>query len=201
MKDQQCIDEILEFWFGELDEFGMCAPAQNKLWFQSSEAGDRHIRERFGAAVNAALAQELHHWRETGAGLVALVILLDQFTRNIFRGSAAAFAGDLLALELVTDAVEQGQDRDLPSSHRVFLYIPYEHAEDLAIQEAGIRCFDQLLADCDASSKPTIDGFRNYSVAHRDVIARFGRFPHRNPILNRDSTAEELAHMKQHGGF
>jgi uncharacterized protein (DUF924 family) len=201
MTDRDRIQAILHYWFDELDTLGMCPQAQNKLWFQSRPETDREIEQRFGADVRQALAGELNHWVDEKEGLIALVILLDQFTRNIYRGTAAAFSGDRQALAMAATAVACGTDRKLASIHRVFLYIPYEHAEDLATQEAGIGCFDRLLEDCHPDAGERVSGFRDYSVAHRDVIARFGRFPHRNAILGRESTGEEVSHLEQHGGF
>ncbi len=201
MIDSQLIEKILDFWFGDLDADGLCKQDRNKLWFQSSEAGDQHIRDEFGADVEAALAGDLDQWSGQPGGLTALVILLDQFTRNIYRGTAAAFSGDQQALTLVQAAVANGADCDISAIHRVFLYIPYEHCEDLATQEAGIACFDRLLADCNTDAREQIEGFKRYSIAHRDVIARFGRFPHRNEILARQSSAKEKDHLQEHGGF
>jgi len=201
MTDERLIGEILDFWFGELDHAGMAAPELHRRWFQAGDEDDEEIRRRFGAAVEAALAGDLDHWAESATGLVALVILLDQFTRNIFRGTPRAFAGDDKALARARAAVNRGADTVMPAIHRVFLYIPYEHAEDLDTQEAGIARFDSLLETGDPSARETLTDFRRYCVAHRDVIARFGRFPHRNRILGRDSTEDELAHLERHGGF
>ena len=199
--DQHRIQEILDFWFGELDQDDMCAAEKNKLWFRSTEKIDGEIRERFGSDVVRAIGGALDHWADSGTGLIALVLLLDQFPRNIYRGTDAAFSGDGKALELARAAVACGADCTLPTVHKVFLYIPFEHAEDLDIQEEGIACFNQLLEQCTQAAQGRVDGFRNYSVAHRDVIARFGRFPHRNSILGRESTKEEISHLEQHGGF
>jgi uncharacterized protein (DUF924 family) len=201
MNDHDRIQAILQFWLDELDATGMCSQAQNRLWFQSRPETDREIEQRFGGDVSQALAGELNHWAEEKDGLIALVILLDQFTRNIYRGTPAAFSGDRQALALAEAAVACDADCELATVHRVFLYIPYEHAEDLQTQEAGISCFDRLLEDCHPDAREQVAGFRDYSVAHRDVIARFGRFPHRNKILDRDSTGEEITHLEQHGGF
>jgi uncharacterized protein (DUF924 family) len=201
MNDWQLIEKILDFWFGDLDADGLCKQDRNKLWFQSSDAGDRYIEEEFGTAVAAALAGELDHWTGQPGGLTALVILLDQFTRNIYRGTPAAFSGDQQALALVQAAAASGADCDISAIHRVFLYIPYEHCEDLPTQELGIACFDRLLGDCSEHACEQVAGFRRYSIAHRDVVAQFGRFPHRNEILGRPSSAEEKDHLKKHGGF
>ena len=201
MNDEQLIEDILAFWFGELDSAGMCSDTRNKLWFQSNAEGDEQIRGRFGGLVEAAIEGALGHWQDTARGTIALVILLDQFTRNIYRDSPAAFSGDAKALQLARDAVARGDDSGMPAIHRVFLYIPYEHSENLEDQDAGIDCFDRLLEESSRSAEAEITDFRRYMVAHRDVIAQFGRFPHRNAILGRESTSAELEHLKHHGGF
>lgn len=192
------IAAIHQFWFGLLDPAGFAAPAQNRLWFGASAEVDAAMAERFGGLVSRALAGELDHWARGDEGLVALVLLLDQFTRNIFRGTPRAFAGDDRALALARQAVAGNRHRGLPAIHRVFLYLPLEHCEDLAVQDECVRLFAELAGATGAAS---VQDFARYAVAHRDVIARFGRFPHRNAILGRPSTAAELAHMEQHGGF
>ena len=201
MNDTARIQSILNFWFDELDGDGMCSPDQQKLWFNPPPGTDDAIRRRFGTDVEAALAGELDHWADSAAGLVALVLLLDQFTRNIYRGTPAAFSGDASALALADEAVAQGRDSALPAIQRVFLYTPFEHAEDLDAQQRGVRCFERLLEDCPAPARERLAGFQRYMLAHRDVIGLFGRFPHRNVILGRKSTPEELAHLETHGGF
>ena len=201
MENGQLAEEVLAFWFGELDSLGLCAEARNKLWFQSSPQVDAQVRDRFGGLVEAALEGELEDWAASPGGLVALVILLDQFTRNIYRGTAAAFSGDQRALQLARNAVNRGDDARLPIIHRVFLYMPFEHSEELSDQEEGIRCFDRLLEDCEVAARDEVESFRRYMQAHRDVIAQFNRFPHRNAILGRESTPEEMAHLEKHGGF
>ncbi|MEP5764662.1 MAG: DUF924 family protein [Halieaceae bacterium] len=201
MKDSECIARILQFWFGELDTDGLAAPGRNKLWFQSTPADDRQIEEEFGDNVARAISGALDHWSESADGLVALILLLDQFPRSIYRGTPRAFSGDAKALLLCRAAVSAGIDSDMPSIHRVFLYIPFEHAEDLQAQDEGVACFDRLLDYSSTAAQPVISGFRDYMLAHREVIARFGRFPHRNPILERTSTTEEMSHLELHGGF
>jgi uncharacterized protein (DUF924 family) len=199
--DAYLIQSILTFWFDELDEDGMCRREQQKLWYNPPNGTDEAIRERFGRGVETALAGALDHWAESSTGLVALVILLDQLTRNIYRGTPAAFSGDEKALALARAAVEAGRDRSLPAMHRVFLYTPFEHAEDLAAQQKGVQLFARLLEDVPPGARERIADFQRYMIAHRDVIEAFGRFPHRNTILGRASTPEELAHLETHGGF
>jgi uncharacterized protein (DUF924 family) len=192
------IQDIHEYWFGPLDAAGMARPEQHQLWFSASDATDADLRRRFGALVERALDGALHAWADDDAGLVALVLLLDQFTRNIFRGTPRAFAGDPQALALARQTVAAGRHRRLPAIHRVFLYLPLEHCEDLATQDECLRLFAELARD---SGGESVAGFQRYALAHREVIAQFGRFPHRNAMLGRDSTPEELAHLASHGGF
>jgi len=192
------IGEIHDFWFGPLDAHGCCVQDRHALWFGADAATDEACRQRFGTTLQRARAGGLDHWADSDAGLVALVLLLDQFSRNIHRGTALAFAGDARALALSTQAVDSGRHRRLPAIHRVFLYLPLEHCEALAVQERCVGLFRELEQDAGAER---IAGFTRYAVAHRDVIARFGRFPHRNAILGRASSDAELAHLSRHGGF
>ena len=201
MNNSQRIDTIFDYWFGQLDEHGLATPAQQQLWFSSSSAIDAQIGKQFLDLIEAALLGKLAAWRETASGSVALVLLLDQFTRNVFRATPRAFAGDPLALKIARGLVSSGQHLDLPLSQRVFIYMPYEHAEQLDLKDECIALFDELLTQCPQSAHAQFARFRQYAVAHREVIARFGRFPHRNAILQRQSTAAELQHLEHHGGF
>lgn len=191
------IERVHDFWFGELDARGMCVEDRHRLWFGSDARTDSECRRRFGAALERALAGELDHWARDDRGLVALVVLLDQFSRNIHRGTARAFAGDARALALASAAIDSHRHLRLPAIHRVFTYLPLEHAEDLAQQSRCVQLFDELAAGGDAQ----LAQFARYAHAHRDVIERFGRFPHRNAILGRDSSAQERHHLATHGGF
>lgn len=195
---QRDIADIHQFWFGPLDGAGFATPEQHRLWFGASPQADATIGARFGTLVARGLAGELESWADTDAGLIALVLLLDQFTRNIYRGTPGAFAGDAAALTVARQALAAGRHRQLPNIHRVFLYMPLEHCEDPAIQEECVRLFAELAAETGAAA---VDDFARYAIAHRDVIARFGRFPHRNAILGRTSSAAESAYLEEHGGF
>ena len=201
MRDSERIAAIHDFWFGPLDADGMPEQERHGLWFGASDTTDTEIGARFGTDVAAALEGRYDHWYDAGGGIVALALLLDQFTRNIYRGTPAAFSGDEAALALARRAVNDGIDRGLPTIHRVFLYIPFEHAENLSDQDEGIACFDRLLKDAPEGARDRLEGFRRYMVAHREVIAEFGRFPHRNPVLGRESSPEEQEHLKTRGGF
>jgi uncharacterized protein (DUF924 family) len=201
MKEATQSKDVLDFWFGEVDSSGMSSQTQQQLWFNPPPGTDEAIRARFGHAVEMALAGRLDDWAATPGGLTALVVLLDQFTRNIFRGSAAAYSGDTRALTLARLAVARNWPATLPTIYRVFLCMPFEHAEELEAQDEGLTCIDVLLSECGDSARPRIADFRRYMAAHRDVIARFGRFPHRNHILGRTTTAEESVYLEKHGGF
>lgn len=192
------IEAIHEFWFGELDARGLCRDDRQPLWFGASEDTDAICRDHFGAALAQARAGALDEWAQTDRGLVALVVLLDQFSRNIHRGTALAFGGDALALGLAADAIATGRHLRLPAIHRVFLYLPLEHSEDLAVQEQCVSLFAELAG---RMNHPQFDSFARYAIAHRDAIARFGRFPHRNAVLGRQSSDAELAYLAEHGGF
>ena len=192
------IDDIHRFWFGQLDAQGMSPPAQQALWFKSSAQTDATCCQRFGHLVDSAQDGGLSDWETSDRGLVALVLLLDQFTRNCYRDTPDAFAGDTRALALARQCIDSGRLQHLPPIHQVFLLLPLEHAENLAVQEECVTLFAALAA---RTGLAQITDFGRYAIAHRDVIARFGRFPHRNAILQRDSTAEEIEHLKVHGGF
>ena len=185
--------EIIDFWFGAP---GSAERGQEReFWFTKSQATDELIRVRFGADVEAALRGERDAWAQTTDGACALILLLDQFTRNIFRDTPRAFAGDARALDLARRLVAAGADRGLAPLQRSFVYLPFEHAESIETQRESLRLFGDLAADGYA------DGLV-WARKHYDVIARFGRFPHRNRILGRASTAEELEYLAQPGaGF
>lgn len=192
------VTAILDFWFGPLDADGMSLPAQQAMWFKSSAETDALCRERFGEQVNHALSGGLVHWEADNRSLIALILLLDQFTRNIYRNTADAFAGDRRALALATACLDNGCVAHMPTIHRVFLLMPLEHSEDIAIQNRCVAEFEQLGRK---TGHQQIEDFTRYARAHRDVIARFGRFPHRNALLGRSSTPEERDHLETHGGF
>lgn len=192
------IEDIHRFWFGELDDAGMCSTDRHPLWFTASEATDEACRSRFRPLLDQALTGALEPWADTDRGLVALVVLLDQFSRNIHRGTAAAFAGDSMALKLSQRAIASGRHQRLPTIHQAFLFLPLEHNEDLEVQEECVTLFEELAA---VTGDEQIADFTRYAHAHREVIGLFGRFPHRNEILGRRSSEEELAYLEKHGGF
>lgn len=185
--------DVLHFWFGAP---GSALHGLRRVeWFRKDAAFDAAIRQQFGSVIDAALA---------GAGFgsaphetLALVIVLDQFTRNVHRGTPLAFAGDTRALSLAQAMTRGGVDATLTPIERSFAYLPFEHAEDLAMQDVSVRCFEALVG---ASAE--LHDLLDYAVRHRDIVQRFGRFPHRNAILGRASTPDELAFLAQPGsGF
>lgn len=189
MTHQSASTDVLLFWFGPPSERGKA----HKRWFVKSEAFDREVRERFLSLYEGAAAGKLAHLKEAAADCLALIVVLDQFPRNMFRGTPRAFATDALALEAARHALARGFDRALLPVERLFVYLPFEHSEALADQETSC----ELTRPLDAYPE-TNDVYR-YAVLHRDIIRRFGRFPHRNAILGRESTPEELEFLKGPG--
>lgn len=187
---------ILDFWFLPLADEGH--GRHRREWFRKDAAFDAQIGARFGAAIATALAGGLAEWDADGpAAALARILLLDQFTRNVHRGTSAAFAGDALARAAALALLESGAASALLPVQRAFVYMPLEHAEDLAMQDLSVALFTAL-----AAQAPGFDGMLDFARRHRDVIARFGRFPHRNAILGRESTAGERIWLKQPGsGF
>lgn len=192
------MEEIHNFWFGELDDAGLCATDHHSLWFGASEQTDETCRTRFGTDLALALVGKLDSWAQTDRGLIALVVLLDQFSRNIHRGTAQAFAGDAHALALAQQTIANGHHQRLPAIHQVFLYLPLEHCEDIEVQHECVTLFDALAA---ITGTEQFASFARYAVAHREVIEKFDRFPHRNAVLKRKSSDRELAYLEKHRGF
>ncbi|HET7400306.1 MAG TPA: DUF924 family protein [Usitatibacter sp.] len=180
-------EAVLDFWFGR--PRGPSRPE----WFRKDPAFDEEIRTRFGALHAAAARRELEAWRLSPEPMVALVVVLDQFSRNLHRGDARAFAQDAHALECAREAVGRGDDLALLPVERQFLYLPFEHSEDLADQEA---CVERMIS---LEAFEETRGLAEWAVRHRDVIRRFGRFPHRNAALGRESTPEEVDFLAQPG--
>jgi uncharacterized protein (DUF924 family) len=185
--------EVLDFWFGAPGSVD--AGARRRAWFVKDDAFDATIRERFGDTIDAAVAGGLREWDAIGPhGMLARLLVLDQFARNAYRGTPASFAGDTLALAAARHLVDVGADRELPPLQRAFVYMPFEHAEDAAMQARAVELFTRLAAE-----HPGFDDMLDYAHRHRGVIARFGRFPHRNGILGRASTPDEVLFLQQPG--
>ena len=179
--------DILDFWFGPPP------PAARGEWFRKDAVFDAAIRARFGVAIESAMGGAFREWQSDAGGALARVLLLDQFTRNAFRDTPRAFAGDGEALATAIAIVDAGFDRTFNRYQRSFAYLPFEHAEDLAAQRRSVALFGGLAGDADSP------GAIDYAHRHYGVISRFGRFPHRNAILGRESTSEELVFLSQPG--
>lgn len=190
-------DEVVEFWFAG------SAAERAERWFGADAAVDRACRERFGPCIERALRGELDAWSETPRGTLALLVLLDQMTRNAFRGTPRAFAGDAKALELSDALRASGADRSLSLEERYVALLPTQHAEDVAVQRRGVEAYRALVADAEAAGDENRIGVMraglDYAQRHLVIIERFKRFPHRNEILGRTSTAEEIAFLEQPG--
>ena len=181
--------EVLTFWFGD-------PPAQQPRpeWFRKDAAFDASIRQRFGATLEVALQGGLREWDAQPAGALARILVLDQFTRNSFRDTPRAFGGDALALAAAKTLVDDGGHLKLAPLQRWFAYLPFEHAEDLGVQQRSLQLFAALAAE-----QPSMADVTKWAQSHHDIVARFGRFPHRNLVLGRVSSDEELAFLKQPG--
>jgi len=189
---------VLEFWFGDLDE-PENAKQRRDLWFASTPDQDSEIRQRFGVLHEKAQAGDLAHWAEAPRTALALIVLLDQFTRNLYRGDGAAFANDARSLALASAAVERGFDRTLHPVERAFLYMPFQHSENPDDQDLSMRLYRGLLDECPPSLKAFARDTYDHAALHRDIIERFGRFPHRNELLGRSSTESERRYLEEGG--
>lgn len=183
--------EILEFWFGTPDDadYGQ----QRKIWFTKNPEFDQEVRSRFMQHYEQAAAGQLDDWKNSSLSCLALIILLDQFPRNMFRGQPQSFATDTLALTYAQYAVAQSFDQELLPLQRWFIYLPFEHSENLEHQRQCVELYQQWHDDSNLS-----EGL-SYAIRHLKVIERFGRFPHRNQILGRQTTPEEAEFLKQPG--
>lgn len=193
------IDSVIRYWFGEHPDDAAVIREKSDLWWKKNPAVDEEIRLRFEAAVEAEMREELKSRDDSPRGRLARILLLDQFPRNMYRGSARAFAGDERAGKLAREALDQGMDRNLRPVERVFLYLPFEHSEHAPDQATAVRLFVALLDEVPETLKPPFRNFLDFARKHKDIVDRFGRFPHRNAILGRASTPEELEFLKGPG--
>jgi len=185
-------DEVLSFWFGPASDPAASRP--RGYWFERDEAFDAECIRRFAEAHEQAVAGALDAWKDEPRGALALLILLDQLPRNLFRGTPRAFASDARAREVARHALARGLDVPLPPVWRWFFYLPFEHSEDIHDQRLAVSLFEVLgLRDADSAETA------KYARAHHDIIERFGRFPHRNATLGRESTPEETVFLQEPG--
>ena len=182
---------ILDFWFGPPQPDGCALPQFQHRWFLQDPHFDAQIRDRFGSLVEQALAGGLNHWEGSARGRLALILLLDQFTRNLFRHTAQAFAGDERAQKLAQEGAESGLEQTLTLDQRVFWYLPFEHGESASWQQLSLQMFAGLVEQAAPAHRPRYENFLDYARRHADIIERFERYPHRNQALSRASTPQE----------
>lgn len=190
-------EQVLAFWLGELDREGLASAEKKALWWRKDPSFDAEVLATFGETWSALMRGAHDDWRREPRSLLAYVIVLDQFSRNMFRGKAQAFAGDGRALAAAREAVERGDDRALIGHERLFLYMPFMHSESLATQEQSVALFTAFRDEASGRLREELAQNVDYAQRHRDVVARWGRFPHRNQVLDRTSTAEELAFLQE----
>lgn len=187
-------DDVIHFWLGAP---GAPPLVNSEKWWKKDAAFDREIRERFEDALERGVRGDFAAWRETPRGRLALVILFDQFSRNMFRDTPRAFAQDALAREIAREALEAGDDRVLTAVEVSFLLMPFMHAEDVSLQRRCVEEFARRAKEVPAELRAMFENSTKYAILHRDIVERFGRFPHRNAILGRPSTTEETDFLKQ----
>lgn len=190
---------LLEWWFGKAETPNEVAAEKGKLWFGKRNSQDLDAQTRFGDWVEQALAGGLTEWAQRPEGWLALVLLLDQLPRMIFRDTPKSFSGDLRAQALVTQGIAADFDRQLRPIERVFIYLVLEHCENLATQNEAVSRSMDLVAEQPETDRALFTDYLDYAEKHQKVIAQFGRFPHRNAVLGRASTSEELAFLSVPG--
>ena len=188
---------ILQFWFGDVDELGRSDVQHSRRWFMKDEAFDRTIADHFGQTYADVRAGLREAWLDDPRGRVAYVIVLDQFARNMFRGTARMFEGDRQALAAAVEGVARHDDAALTVNERSFLYTPYMHSEELGMQERSVALFEELAASAPSELRGSLAAAVQYAKKHHDIVARYGRFPHRNTVLGRESTPAEQAFLAE----
>jgi uncharacterized protein (DUF924 family) len=191
--------DILHYWFGELSSPETFFQEREALWWGKDRGTDYFILQTFEPSLTAARLGKLESWRGEARSSLALILLMDQMSRSMYRGLDCAFENDLNCQILCLEGEEAGLDQELFPIERVFFYMPLMHAEDLEVQEKGVKLFSQLAENGPVALRSPLEQSRDFAVRHRDVIARFGRFPHRNKVLGRRSTTEEAEFLRQPG--
>jgi uncharacterized protein (DUF924 family) len=186
--------KVLDFWFGDFDPTAAYFAERNRLWFGGG-AVDDEIRRTFGDDLRRAVAGELRAWEATPKGSLALIVILDQFSLNLYREQPESYRQSELALPIAARLIEQGLDRALSPAERIFVYLPYEHSEKIADQERSIALFGELAATAPPALRPALGDALQWAVRHWRVVQRYGRFPDRNEVFGRPSTPEEVAFL------
>ncbi len=188
-------EDVLDFWFADAATGPEAVERRNRVWFRDGAPFDCECTERFAATLKAATSGKLDHWKGSPRERLALIILLDQFSRNIYRGTAAAFQQDDQALAACREGIEEGHDKQLAPFERSFFYLPLEHAEDREVQAVSVRLFETLAKESSEEWREQLEANAGYARRHRDMVEKFGRFPHRNAVLGRDSSPAEEAYL------
>ncbi len=196
-EDQQKMDEILKFWFGRVEETIVPTENRARIWFGEDPGIDAQIRERFLTDLEHASRGDYDHWSDCARGQLALIILLDQFSRHVYRNSSKAYSQDRKALHICALGIEEESEHELSLIERVFYYFPLLHAEQVGYQEQSIRAYQMLSELAFIETRVIYDSFLKFANHHYTIIRRFGRFPQRNGALNRESSEEELAYLKE----
>jgi uncharacterized protein (DUF924 family) len=191
-------ETVREFWFGAGSDDAVVAREKSNLWWSKNAEIDRSIKQRFEDLLNQAGRGELDTWSNTAAGRLALIVLTDQFPRNMYRDTPQAFAFDSLARDWCKSGIDRGFDQQLRPIERVFFYLPLEHSESLHDQYLAVALFEKL-SSASPEAASNFAGFLDFAKRHRDIVERFGRFPHRNVILGRESSPQELAFLQEKG--
>jgi len=189
-------DEILVFWFGKNQEDLQIIHEKSSLWWGKDKAIDAQISMRFGSLLKKSKSSELDNWKNSPETLLAKIVLTDQFSRNIHRDTPNAFSQDVLALELCTQGIISGMDKKLRPIQRVFFYMPLEHSEAIECQNRSVELFEKLQLEVDDKLKEKFQGYVEFAEHHRNIILQFGRFPHRNRILKRESNPGEIEFLQ-----
>jgi len=193
------IEDVLDFWFGELNDLGCSSPEHRKRWWTKSDAFDAAIKGHFLNDYEAIAAGERETWRSTERGTLAYIIVLDQFSRNMFRRTPNMFVADELAREACSEGIDAGFDVELAFDERVFFYLPLEHSESMDDHHRCVEIFDDLLDSAPESLKADAKNYLDFAKGHKAIVERFGRYPHRNETLGRPSTPEEIEFLKEPG--
>jgi len=189
-------ESVHSFWIGDAAHDPVAAGAKTKLWFLSSKQADDDIKERFGHLLQQAENGQLDDWISGPGTALALIILLDQFSRNLYRGTARAFSNDPAALDIAEKLVDSGQHLTLKPIERVFLYLPFEHSESIESQARSVLLFQSLTNEAEEIWQPQLQSFTDHAIEHQTIILKFGRFPHRNKVLDRVNTAAEEVYLQ-----
>lgn len=196
---EQQAEKILLFWFGRIEDTVLPSKNRNRIWFGGGDALDAEIKETFGDDLNKAILGEYDHWDENPRSTLALIVLLDQFSRNIHRGTPMSFTQDQKAMDVCVRGIERQYDHSISLIERSFFYMPFMHSESLDMQNTSMRAFKMLVDLSFPEARPVFENFYDYAGRHFKIIEKFGRYPSRNQILGRESTPEELSYMAEHG--